>query len=265
MESENSYVEALQSDMLLPVGIVHSPRRRLCEEIFPKLPSLSFFFPVHNEQNNVERVILQAQAVLPLVAEDWEIIPVNDGSTDDTGRIIERIAALDSRIRPVHHRKNMGYGRAIISGYNAARLQFVFFTDGDDQFDIAEITRLIGKLDDADLILGFRKNRRESWIRKTNAFLWGRLVQILFQFRVRDVDCAFKLMKREVVDAVSLTASGAMVSTELLAKAKNMGFKFAEIGVTHYPRTEGVSSGGNIFVILRAFKELFVLYPNLKS
>jgi glycosyltransferase involved in cell wall biosynthesis len=152
----------------------------------------------------------------------------------------------------------------VISGYNACRYDLLFFTDGDLQFDLRELSLLIEKLNEGDLILGFRKNRRDPWHRKLNAFLWGSLVKFLFGFRVKDVDCAFKLIKRKVADKVQLTAGGAMVSTELLAKAHRAQFRFVEVGVTHYPRTAGTQTGAKLSVILKAFRELFKLYGNLK-
>jgi glycosyltransferase involved in cell wall biosynthesis len=230
----------------------------------PKISSLSVFFPAYNEEANVENMIRQAQKVLPEVATEWEIIPVNDGSRDKTGEIINRLAKDDPKIHPIHHEKNKGYGGAVISGYNAALYDYVFFTDGDLQFDLREITLLIEKLDEGDLILGFRKNRKDSWPRKLNAFLWGSLVKLLFGFKVRDVDCAFKMFKRKVVSKVPLTAGGAMVSTELLAKAWKEKFRFVEVGVSHYPRVAGSQTGAKLSVILRAFKELFKLYRRLK-
>jgi glycosyltransferase involved in cell wall biosynthesis len=231
----------------------------------PKVSFLSVFFPCYNEEANVEAMVRKAQSVLPEISEKWEIIPVNDGSRDQTGPIIDRLAKEDPNVRPVHHEKNRGYGGAIISGYEAAKGDYVFFTDGDLQFDLREITLLIEKLDEGDLILGYRKNRRDSWLRKCNAFLWGSLVKFLFGFQVRDVDCAFKLLKRRMADKVRLSAGGAMVSTELLARAHQAGFRFVEVGVTHYPRVAGTQTGANLKVILRAFKELFRLYGRIKN
>jgi len=231
----------------------------------PKLSSLSVFFPAYNEEANVENMVRVAQKVLPEVADKWEIIPVNDGSKDKTGEIIDRLAKEDPNVRPVHHEKNQGYGGAVISGYNASRYDYVFFTDGDLQFDLREITLLIEKLDEGDLILGYRKNRRDPAMRKLNAFMWGSLVKFLFGFQVRDVDCAFKLMRRKVIDKVHLSAGGAMVSTELLARSNKAGFRFVEVGVTHYPRVAGTQTGANFKVILRAFKELFKLYAKIKN
>ncbi|HUO58140.1 MAG TPA: glycosyltransferase family 2 protein [bacterium] len=231
----------------------------------PKLSYLSVFFPAYNEEANVENMVRTAQRILPEVAERWEIIPVNDGSKDRTAEIIDRLAKEDPNVHPVHHEKNKGYGGAVISGYNASKGDFVFFTDGDLQFDLREITLLIEKIDEGDLILGYRKNRRDPFMRKMNAFMWGTLVKFLFGFQVRDVDCAFKLMKRKVLDKVKLSAGGAMVSTELLARSNRAGFRFVEVGVTHYPRVAGQQTGANLKVILRAFRELFKLYGNIKN
>jgi glycosyltransferase involved in cell wall biosynthesis len=230
----------------------------------PKVSSLSVFFPAYNEEANVGNMIRQAQLILPELADNWEIIPVNDGSKDRTAEIINAMAKEDPKIHPVHHEKNKGYGGAVISGFKAAKCDYIFFTDGDLQFDLREITLLIEKLDEGDLVLGFRKNRRDSAIRKLNAFMWGSLVKTLFGFQVRDVDCAFKLVKRKVMDRIELTAGGAMVSTELLARAHKENFRFTEVGVTHYPRVAGTQTGAKISVILRAFKELFKLYKKLK-
>lgn len=231
----------------------------------PKVPSLSVFFPEYNEEANVENMVKSAQAIIPEVAENWEIIPVNDGSKDKTGEIIDRLAKADPHVKPVHHEKNKGYGGAVISGLKASTMDLVFFTDGDLQFDLREITLLLEKLDEGDLILGFRKNRRDPWNRKLNAFLWGSLVKFLFGFKVKDVDCAFKLIKRKVLDKVEVSAGGAMVSTELLARAHKAGFKFVEVGVTHLPRVAGTQTGANLKVILRAFKELFKLYGKINQ
>ncbi|HVM33367.1 MAG TPA: glycosyltransferase family 2 protein, partial [bacterium] len=217
------------------------------------------------EEANVENMVKAAQAVLPEVAEKWEIIPVNDGSKDKTGEIIDRLAKEDPHVKPVHHEKNRGYGGAVISGLKASTLDLIFFTDGDLQFDLREITLLLERLDEGDLILGYRKNRRDPFHRKLNAFLWGSLVKFLFGFKVRDVDCAFKLIKRKVLDKIEVTAGGAMVSTELLARAHKAGFKFVEVGVTHLPRQAGTQTGANLKVILRAFKELFKLYGRINS
>ena len=230
-----------------------------------KVSSLSFFFPAYNEEASVESLVLKAQRLLPELARAWEIIPVNDGSSDGTGTIFARFAAEDpEHVHPVHHQVNRGYGGALISGFANARYDLIFFTDGDQQFDLGELPLLIEKADEGDVILGFRKNRRDPLIRTLNAFMWGTLVRMLFGFKARDVNCAFKLVKRPVMDKVKLSSTGAVISTELLAKAHREGFRFVEVGVTHYPRTAGKPTGANGKVIVRAFRELFTLYKRLK-
>jgi glycosyltransferase involved in cell wall biosynthesis len=230
-----------------------------------KVPSLSFFFPAFNEEASVESLLRQSQRLLPELARAWEIIPVNDGSRDGTGAIFARFAAEDpEHVHPVHHEVNRGYGAALISGFAHARYDLVFFMDGDRQFDIGELPLLIEKADEGDVIIGFRKNRRDPLIRKANTFMWGTLVRMLFGFKARDVNCAFKLVKRSVMDKVKLSSMGAVISTELLAKAHKEGFRFVEVGVTHYPRTAGRPTGAKGKVIVRAFKELFTLYKRLK-
>ncbi|HTC19282.1 MAG TPA: glycosyltransferase family 2 protein [bacterium] len=230
-----------------------------------KVPSLSVFFPEYNEEANVENMVRSAQTIIPEVAENWEIIPVNDGSKDKTGEIIDRLAKEDPHVRPVHHEKNQGYGGAVISGFKASTMDLVFFTDGDLQFDLREINLLLEKLDEGDLILGYRKNRQDAWNRRLNAFLWGSLVKFLFGFKVKDVDCAFKLVKRKVLDKIELTAGGAMISTELLARSHKAGFRFVEVGVTHLPRVAGTQTGAKLSVILKAFRELFKLYAKINN
>ena len=230
-----------------------------------KVASLSLFLPAFNEEANVEKIVRQAQQVLPNVAETWEIIPVNDGSVDQTGAIINRLALEDPRVRPVHHPENRGYGGAVIFGCKAARYELIFFTDADLQFDLREISLLIGKLDEGDLILGYRRQRQDPWHRRCNAWMWGLLVRRLFGFKVRDVDCAFKMFKREVLNQIQLTARGAMVSTELLAWATRKKFRIVEVGVSHFPRQAETATGAKLSVILRAFSELFKLYPQIKA
>jgi glycosyltransferase involved in cell wall biosynthesis len=231
-----------------------------------KVASLSFFFPALNEESHVESLVRKAQQLLPGLAHTWEIIPVNDGSRDGTRAILTRLAAEDpGHVHPVHHEANRGYGGAVISGYEHARHDLIFFTDGDRQFDLEELTLLIDRLDKGDLIIGFRKHRRDPLARRLNGCMWGILVNTLFGLKVRDVNCAFKLVKRAVMDKVKLSSMGAMVSAELLAKAHKEGFRVVQVGVTHYPRTAGRPTGANWKVVVRAFGELFKMYREIHA
>jgi glycosyltransferase involved in cell wall biosynthesis len=229
-----------------------------------RLPSLSIFFPCYNEQDNVERVARAAIEAGSKYADDFEVILVNDGSKDRTGEIADRLAAEDPRIRAVHNIPNRGYGGAVARGLKESRKEWIFFTDGDAQFDVNELPKLMDLLDRCDFAVGYRKKRADPFLRKSNAFCWGVLVRTLFGLKVRDIDCAFKLLPKSLIDQIELKSEGALISTELLAKAKYRGLRIAEVGVTHYPRQAGQQTGANFKVILKAFRELFKLRRHIR-
>ncbi len=221
--------------------------------------SISVFFPCFNEQANVARVTEQAVRVLDGLGADYEIIIVNDGSADDTGRIADEIAAGNDRIRVIHHERNLGYGAALQSGFRAARKELVFYTDGDGQFDIGEMPALLPLMADYDIVSCYRIDRQDNLVRKINGWLWTRVVGLVFSMRVRDVDCAFKLYRRRLFDEITMESTGALIDTEILARAIRKGYTITQKGVRHYPRTAGRQTGANLWVVLRAFKELWRL------
>lgn len=220
---------------------------------------ITIFFPCYNEEQNVERVTREALEVAARISDDYEIIIVNDGSRDRTGEIAERLARENPAVRVIHHETNKGYGAALQTGFRNATRELVFYTDGDGQFKIEEITKLLPLIEKYDIVSGYRIKRRDPFIRKVNAFLWGALVNALFKIRVSDVDSAFKLYRRKIFDEITLTSQGALIDTEILAKARARGYTIAEVGVNHYPRLAGEQTGAKLSVILRAFKELFKL------
>jgi glycosyltransferase involved in cell wall biosynthesis len=226
--------------------------------------SISVFFPCYNEQDNVERVVSKAIEALVAMGADFEIIIVNDGSADKTGQAADSIAEADKRVRVVNHPQNRGYGAAVQSGIRNAKKELVFFTDGDGQFDIGEIQLLLPFIEQNDFVCGYRLDRKDPFMRKLNGWLWTKLVCMLFGMRIRDIDCAFKLFRREVFDGMKLSSAGALISAEILARATRRGLRIAEVGVHHYPRTAGKQTGANPKVILRAFKELFKLYNRIR-
>jgi glycosyltransferase involved in cell wall biosynthesis len=230
-----------------------------------KLPSLSVFFPCHNEVGNVERVVGQALEVLPQVADRFEIIVVNDGSTDGTRELAEELCARHPEVRAVHHEANRGYGGALKSGFAAAQCEYVFFTDGDGQFDLAEIPLLMALLARSDIAVGWRIKRADPFIRLLNAKAYMTMIRLLFGLKVRDIDCAFKLLPRRLLDVVSLKSDGALISAELLVRARKAGFSIAQTGVHHYPRLAGEQSGAKLSVILRMFRELWALKGELRA
>jgi glycosyltransferase involved in cell wall biosynthesis len=227
--------------------------------------SISVFFPCYNEQENVGRTVEKALNVLEKLNADFEVIVVDDGSSDETGRIADEIAGDHDKVKVVHHERNLGYGAALQSGFKAATKELVFYTDGDGQFDINEMPPLLDLMEQYDIVSCYRLNRRDPLIRKINGWCWTRLVCLLFGLKVRDIDCAFKLYKREIFDRIELSSSGALIDAEILARAARKGYRITQKGVHHYPRTAGAQSGANIRVILRAFKELFKLQRRIRN
>jgi len=229
------------------------------------MTSISVFFPCYNEQENIRRTAQRATEALKGMGYDYEIILVNDGSKDQTGKIADELAAEDGHIRAVHHRQNMGYGAALQSGIRAAKKELIFFTDGDGQFDINEIKLLLPMIERNDIVCGYRLDRKDPFMRKLNGWMWTQLVNLLFGMRIRDIDCAFKMFRGEVFTGMKMSSGGALISAEILARATRRGYRIAEVGVHHYPRTAGTQTGANLRVILRAFKELFALYNRIRK
>jgi len=238
---------------------VNTPRESLVNEI-------SFFFPAHNEEASIQPMVAAALEYLPTVVDDYEIIIVNDGSTDRTSEIAHALAAEHPEVRVVDHDTNRGYGGALISGIQAATRRWIFFTDGDQQFDIRELSSLIATLQpDIGAVIGYRIKRQDPRHRILNAYLYKSLIRLLFGLKVRDIDCAYKLVKTEDVQPLSLKSNGALISAEMLIRMKKRRIEIREVGVHHYPRTSGEQSGASIKVILRMFRELFKLAGELKS
>jgi len=230
-----------------------------------RLPGLSIFLPSHNEAGNVERVVRNFCATLPEVADDYEVIVVNDGSRDQTGAIADRLAAADSHVKVVHHQVNRGYGGAVISGIRAASMPWVLLCDGDGQFDPNDVKLLAARTPEYDVVIGRRAHRADPFVRRMNGKAWTILVRMMFGLHVSDMDCGFKLFRRALLQDMELHASGAMITTELMARLAGRKAKICEVDVQHLPRVAGEQSGANFKVIARAFKELFALYRELRS
>jgi len=231
-----------------------------------RLPGLSVFFPAKDEAENIEAVVRDALRILPGIAERFDVTVVDDGSTDDTGAIADRLAADDPKVRVIHHRTNRGYGGAVRSGLLAATEPYVFYTDGDQQFDLADLPRLTARIDEADVVIGYRIKRMDPRRRLVVAWVYNRLIRTMFGVVVRDVDCAYKLFRRDVFSRVPLArvhSNGAFFSPELLITLRAAGVRIAEAGVPHYPRTKGAPKGAPPKVILRAIRDLVLLRLSL--
>ncbi len=229
-----------------------------------RLPSLSVFFPCYNEEANVEKTTLAALRTCRRFTDDLEVIIVNDGSRDRTGEIADRLAAEHREVRAVHNKPNQGYGGALQRGFRDSTKEWVFYTDGDGQFDFAEIDKLIPLLNQFDIVSAYRLERQDSLLRKINAFGWTSLVNVVFRLWLRDIDCAFKLYPRRLFQEIEMKSKGAMIDAEILARARRLGYTIGQVGVHHYPRTAGEQTGAKLRVILRAFKELFVLRKEIQ-
>lgn len=229
-----------------------------------KLAELSIFFPFWNEEKNVERVVESAMSVAKSVAEKWEIIMVDDGSTDKTLEVMEKLAKMHKTLRIISHQPNRGYGAALKEGFQNAKYDVIVFTDGDGQFDLSEVVRLIEGIDEADIVIGFRKKRFDNPYRHILMNLLKIWDFIFFGFYFRDIDCGFKMFKRKALDRIMpFLSEGAMITTEILARAKRARLKIIEVEVSHHPRIYGDQSGGNMRVILRAILESFLLWVDL--
>jgi glycosyltransferase involved in cell wall biosynthesis len=228
--------------------------------------SISVVFPAYNEEENLEKAILQAEHCLQCLTPNWEIIVVNDGSHDRTGEIADTVALRDPRVIAVHHRNgNRGYGAALRSGIQRASKDLLFFSDSDLQFHLAELPLLLLWIEQYDAVIGYRGKRNDPLHRKFNAFGWNLLVRGVLGLTVRDIDCAFKLFRTSLFQAIKIDAVGAMVNTDILVQATRMGFKIKEVPVTHFARMNGQSTGANLRVIAKAVKELMRLYFKLRT
>lgn len=241
----------------------HKPEESQVHPIGPV--SISVFFPCYNEEGNVRRVTEQAVRVLEELRADYEVIIVDDGSADATGAIADEMAAGNPGVRVIHHPRNLGYGAALQSGFRSAAKELVFYTDGDGQFDIGEMPALLPLMEDYDIVSGYRMNRQDNLVRKLGGWTWTRINSAIFSLRIRDVDCAFKLYKRKIFDEITMESTGALIDTEILARAKRKGYRITQRGVHHYPRTAGKQTGASPRVVFRAIKELLRLRRRIIS
>ncbi|PIV00182.1 glycosyltransferase family 2 protein [Candidatus Shapirobacteria bacterium CG03_land_8_20_14_0_80_39_12] len=231
-----------------------------------KLTELSLFFPAYNEEANLKETVEKAIPVLSKVANKFELIIVDDGSKDRTGEIADKLAKKYSFIRVIHHRSNKGYGEALKSGFYSAKYEWIVFTDSDGQLDFSEVAKLIEVKNDVDIVVGYRLDRQDSLVRKLFGTGWTMLANLLLGTKVRDVDCAFKLINKKVIETIPRLEStrGGMISPELLGRAIKAGFKIKEVGVHHFSRTKGKQSGAELKVILKSFIDLGKLWWQIK-
>ncbi len=231
------------------------------------MKNLSVFFPLYNEEGNVKSIVEKAVNVLENLKLQYEIILVNDGSSDSTGKIADEISKNNPKVKVIHHDKNLGYGEALRTGFYNAKYEVIVYTDGDEQFDFSEVTKFLDKIEDNDLVIGYRIKRQDPFFRILFKQGWKISLFSFFGLTLKDVDCGFKMITRRALEKISPLESqrGAMINAELAIKVKKAGFKIAQVGVIHYPRLKGAPTGANIAVIIRSYFDLLKLWWKLKD
>lgn len=227
--------------------------------------SLSAVLPAHNEEENIETTVNQCVSYLEQNVGTYEVIVVNDGSSDNTRGIVDKITSTNPSVILVNHEVNRGYGGALLSGFDKASLDYIFFMDSDGQFDINDLERMLPEVNENDVLIGYREDRADSVLRSLNAWLYAMYIYIVFGLKVKDMDCAFKVFPTKSYHSVRpIISGGALFTAEFLIKLKRLGFKLREFPIRHFPRRFGTQSGANLKVILRMFKESWKLRNELR-
>lgn len=229
-----------------------------------KKSSISVFFPCYNDKGTIATLVIEARSVLEKITHDFEIIVIDDGSTDGSRDLLLELQRTVPELRLVMHEQNRGYGGALQSGFKAATKDLVFYTDGDGQYDVKELPRLLEKLtDDVDVVNGFKIKRSDPLHRIIIGYIYQKVMQFVFWLPVKDPDCDFRLLRRKVFDNVSLKSTTGTICIELLKRIDQAGFKFAEVGVSHYARTYGKSQFFNFKRVAKTLVKLVFLWFEL--
>lgn len=230
------------------------------------ISGLSVFFPAYNDEGNIGKVVEAAVEMLEGIGHEYEVIVVHDGSPDRTGEVADELARRHPKVRVIHHAKNLGYGAALKTGFTSAGKDHIFYTDGDNQFDVLEMRKFVALVDAGltDLVVGFRNRKQYTLYRKIVSFTYNLVLQVLFDLPYRDVDCAFKLVPKSLIDRIDISSVDAFIDAELLIKAQQLGYSVTEVGVTHRPRETGVS-GVKTRVILDTIGEMLRFYLQVRS
>ncbi len=227
--------------------------------------SLSVFFPAYYDEKNIGKVVAAAIRVLDeLKLKDYEIIIIEDGSPDRTGEVADELAAAHDKVRVIHHKKNMGYGATLKDGFISAKLDYVFYSDGDNQFDMDDLKKFVALLPFSDIVVGYRKHKQYSLYRKFTSLCYNYLLRLLFDIHYWDIDCAFKIFPTKLFKEINIDSVDAFIDAEIMLKANEKGYTTTEIGVKHLPRVDGISTGARPSVIIKTIKEIFAYRKEYK-
>lgn len=228
--------------------------------------TLSVFFPAYYDENNIDKVVIKAIEVLEdLNLKDYEVIIIEDGSPDRTGEVADELAKKYSKVRVIHHKKNMGYGATLKDGFVNAKMDYVFYSDGDNQFNLEELKKFVALIPYTDIISGFRIRKQYSNYRKFTSFIYNLILRLLFNIDDRDVDCAFKLFPTKLFKQIEIESKDAFIDAEIMIKARLLNYSVTEIGVEHLPRKDGISTGARPSVIFRTIIEIYKYYKKYKN
>ncbi len=228
--------------------------------------TLSVFFPAYYDEGNIDKVVTKAVEVLEeLRLKDYEVTIIEDGSPDKTGEAADKLAEKFPKVKVIHHKKNMGYGATLYEGFNSAKMDYVFYTDGDNQFDLEELKKFVAMLPYCDIVVGYRKKKQYSTYRKITSFVYNLLLRFIFDIDYIDIDCAFKLLKRDLFDKISIKTKDAFIDAEIMIQANLLGYRSTEIGVKHLPRVDGISTAARPSIIIRTIKEIIQFRKVVKN
>lgn len=228
--------------------------------------TLSIFFPAYYDEKNIEKVVSKAVKVAnELQLKDYEITIIEDGSPDKTGAVADELAGLYPKVKVIHHEKNMGYGATLYEGFKTAKFDYVFYSDGDNQFDLEELKKFVALVPYCDIVVGYRKKKHYSAYRKFTSLVYNFILRGVFGIDYIDIDCAFKLIKRDLFDKITINTKDAFIDAEIMIKAKRLGYTSAEVGVKHLPRIDGISTAARPSIIIRTIREIFTYWRELKK
>ncbi len=228
--------------------------------------TLSVFFPAYYDEKNIAKVVDSAIKVLEeLRLKDYEVIIIEDGSPDKTGEVADKLAEKYAKVRVIHHGKNMGYGATLKDGFLSARMDYVFYSDGDNQFDLNEMKKFVALIPYTDMVIGYRKKKQYSTYRKLTSLVYNYMLRYLFNIDYVDVDCAFKLIKTDLFSKIKIDSVDAFIDAEILLKANRLGYSSTEVGVKHLPRFDGISTGARPSVIFKTINEVMTYRKQYKN